>query len=293
MVRAEKNNKLRLKTISKNIWDEFVFGSHLVALGDVSALYALSLILRINTTLSFFIVVYLSILAINFFNRYKEADEDIINNSERFNSVNKYFKFMPQIMAGLFFVSVGITAFFAPFNALIFMLFLFSLGILYTVFLKKVTKKIIGFKNIMTALPYGLLVIFLSIFYSVPITLSTILITVFYFIRMFINTSFFDIKDIESDKKEGLRTFAVVFGENKTKLFLLALNFLSVVPIIIGIHLGILPIYSMIILITVFYALLYLGKWKLFERPTILYNVVVDGELIFWLPYLLIGIILL
>lgn len=293
MVRAEKNNKLRLKTISKSIWDEFVFGSHLVALGDVSALYALSLILRIDTTLSFFIVVYLSILAINFFNRYKEADEDIINNFERFNSVNKYFKFMPQIMVGLFLVSVGITVFFAPFTALIFMLFLFSLGIFYTVFLKNVTKKIIGFKNFMTALPYGLLVIFLSLFYNVPITSSTILITIFYFIRMFINTSFFDIKDIESDRKEGLRTFAVVFGESKTKLFLLSLNFLSVLPIMIGIYLGILPTYSIIVLATVFYALLYLGKWKLFERPTILYNVVVDGELIFWLPYLLIGIILL
>jgi 4-hydroxybenzoate polyprenyltransferase len=141
----------------------------------------------------------------------------------------------------------------------------------------------------MTALPYALLVIFMALFYNAPITLALVLITVFYFIRMFINTTFFDIKDIKADKKEGLKTFPVVFGENKTKLFLILLNLISIIPIIIGVYLNVLPAYSIALLVTVIYAFLYLNKRKLFTNQTTLYNVVVDGEFIFWLLYVFVA----
>lgn len=280
---------MNIKTTLKNIWDEFVFGSHLVALGDIFALYVLAVVLKIPVTISFFIVVYLSILAINFLNRYEDIDQDMTSNPERSDSVNKYFKFTPYIMVLLTVVPVGITTYFAPIGAIVFMLFLFGLGILYSVLLKNVTKRAIGFKDIMTALPYALLVIFMALFYNAPITLAVGLITVFYFIRMFINTTFFDIKDINADKKEGLKTFPVVFGEKKTKLFLVLLNLISIIPIVIGVYLNVLPAYSIALLITVIYAFLYLNKRKLFTSQITLYNVIVDGEFIFWLPYLLIG----
>ncbi len=281
------------KNILNIFWNEFVFGSHLVALGDIIALYVFAVILNIQVTISFFIVVYLSILAINFLNRYEDIDQDMTSNPERSKSVNKYLKFTPYIMVILTVVPVGITTYYAPISAIIFMLFLFGLGILYSVLLKDVTKRALGFKDIMTALPYALLVIFMSLYYNTPITAATILITVFYFIRMFINTTFFDIKDIKADKKEGLRTFPVVFGKDKTKLFLILLNLISIIPIIIGVYLNVLPVYSIALLATVIYAFLYLNKRKLFTNQTTLYNVVVDGEFIFWLPYVLIGVGLL
>jgi 4-hydroxybenzoate polyprenyltransferase len=287
MVKVNDDSKLSFNRVIRKIWDEFVYSSHLVALGDALALYVLSLILNINITISFFIVVYLSILAINFFNRCKDIDQDNLTNPERSTSVSKYFKFMPYIMGFLFLVSVFITALCAPFNALIFMLFLFGLGIFYSIYLKSVTRKVIGFKNFMTALPYALLVIFLSLFYNTPIALSTILITIFYFIRIFVNTTFFDIKDIKSDKLEGLRTFPVVYGENKTKKILLALNIISALPIFIGIYFKVLPLYSIGILVTIFYVLIYLTNKKSYKQR-VLYNVIVDGEFIFWPLYILI-----
>ncbi len=292
-VKVEKNSYFSIKKTLIAVWDEFVYGSHLVALGDIIALYVFAVVLNIQVTISFFIVVYISILAINFLNRYEDIDQDMTSNPERSKSVNKYFKFTPYIMVALTVVPVGITTYYAPISAIIFMLFLFGIGILYSVLLKNVTKQILGFKDIMTALPYALLVIFMALYYSAPITFAVVLITVFYFIRMFINTTFFDIKDIKSDKKEGLRTFPVIYGENKTKLFLIFLNLISALPILIGIYLNVLPFYSITLLLTLAYAFLYLNKQKLFKQRTSLYNVVVDGEFIFWLPYLLIGKILL
>ena len=288
-VKVEKNQYFGFRKASVSIWDEFVFGSHLVALGDVFALYAMSVILNINVTISFFIVVYFSILAINFLNRYEDIDQDMTSNPERSKSVNKYLKFTPYIMVVLTVLPVGITTYYASIGAIIFMLFLFGMGILYSVLLKNVTKRALGFKDIMTALPYALLVIFMALFYNAPITLALVLITVFYFIRMFINTTFFDIKDIKADKKEGLKTFPVVFGENKTKLFLILLNLISIIPIIIGVYLNVLPAYSIALLVTVIYAFLYLNKRKLFTNQTTLYNVVVDGEFIFWLLYVFVA----
>jgi 4-hydroxybenzoate polyprenyltransferase len=292
-VKVEKNQYFGLRKASISIWDEFVFGSHLVALGDVFALYAMSVILNINVTISFFIVVYLSILAINFFNRYEDADQDATTNPERSDSVNKYFKFTPYIMVALTVIPVGITTYYAPISAIIFMLFLFGLGIIYSIFLKNVTKRILGFKDIMTALTYALMVIFMALYYETPMTTAVILITIFYFIRMFINTTFFDIKDIKSDKNAGLRTLPVILGKNKTKQVLMIFNFLSAIPILVGIYLNVLPLYSIALLVTMIYALSYLSKRKLFTKQTTLYNIVVDGEFILWLPYLLIGKILL
>ncbi len=288
-----KISLVRNRSILKIVWDEFVYGSHLVAVGDILSLFVISVILDIKVSISFFLVVYFSILAINFFNRYKEQDLDALTNPERLDSVSKYFRFTPHIVAVLFFVSVCLTAINAPISALIFMLFLFGLGLLYTILLKDITKKIVGFKNIMTALPYALLVIFMSLFYGAPITLATVLVTIFYFLRMFINTMFFDIKDIKSDKKEGLKTFPVVFGATNTKLFLVFINIISMIPILIGIASGILPFYSVVLYATIIYAFLYLNNRQLFRKQSTLYNVVVDGEFILWLPYLVIGKILL
>lgn len=292
-VKVEKNQYFGLRKALVSIWDEFVYGSHLVALGDVFALYAMSVILNINVTISFFVVVYFSILAINFLNRYEDIDQDMTSNPERSKSVNKYLKFAPYIMVVLTVVPVGITTYYAPIGAIIFMLFLFVLGIIYSIFLKNVTKRILGFKDIMTALPYALLVIFMALFYNAPITFAVVLITIFYFIRMFINTTFFDIKDVKTDKNQGLKTLPVILGKDKTKIFLIILNFVSAIPILVGIYLNVLPLYSVALLATIIYAISYLNKRKLFTNQTTLYNVVVDGEFIFWLPYLLIGKILL
>jgi 4-hydroxybenzoate polyprenyltransferase len=174
---AAINRNYNLKKLPTAIWNEFVFGSHLVALGDVFALYAMSVILNINVTISFFIVVYLSILAINFFNRYEDADQDSATNAERSKSVKRYFRFTPYIMVALTVIPVGITTFYAPISAIIFMLFLFGLGIIYSIFLKNITKRILGFKDIMTALTYALMVIFMALYYEAPITQAVVLVT--------------------------------------------------------------------------------------------------------------------
>ncbi len=292
MKKGGRPKAFKLKNTPRLLWDEFVYGSHLVALGDVSALLAFSVILKININLTFFLVIYLSIIAINFLNRYEDAEDDINTNLDRYNSVSKYFKFMKLIMLVLFGLSFLITYLNAPFVALIFMILLFGIGVLYSIMLKNITRKIVGFKNIMTALPYALLVIFLALYNGAPITLAVVSLTVFYFIRMSINTVYFDIKDIKSDEKSGLMTFPVIFGERRTKNVLQVTNIFSAALIISAVLASILPVYALWILITLVYPFIYLNLEQSNFSQTTIYNVIADGEFIFWSPYILLGRIL-
>lgn len=276
--------------ILQKIWDEFVYGGHLVAVGDISAIYAFSLILGINITWTFLLVIYLGVMSINYFNRYEEFDQDILTNPERSTELRKYKKFIPLIVILSFLIMTLVVSLTASRDALFCMIVLFLIGILYTIFLKRLTREIVGFKNFMTTLPYALLVVFLFIYYGVSLTTGGILILLFYFMRMFLNTALFDIRDIASDKKESLKTFAIVFGKGKTLGLLTVLNVLSAVPIIYGIYVGILPLFSAAILFTIFYAFYYLKQVKSSDiNKSFLYNVIIDSEFIFWLPYILIG----
>ncbi len=261
-----------------------------MAVGDISAIYAFSLILGINIAWTFLLVVYLGVMSINYFNRYKEFDQDILTSPERSKELSKYKKFLPLVVVSFFLIMVLVVSQNASQKALLFMIFLFLFGILYTVFLKRLTNKIIGFKNLMTTLPYALLVVFLFIYYDVSFTIGGILILLFYFMRMFLNTALFDIRDIISDKGAGLKTFAIVLGKDKTLKLLVLLNVLSVAPIIYGVYTGVLPLFSIAILFTILYAFYYLKKIKSSDiNKSFMYNVIIDSEFIFWLPYVLIG----
>lgn len=276
--------------ILQKIWDEFVYGGHLVAVGDISAIYAFSLILGIKITWTFLLVIYLGVMSINYFNRYEEFDQDILTNPERSENLRRYKKILPLVVVFSFLVMAVVVLLTASINALFFMIILFLIGIFYTVFLKRLTREITGFKNFMTTLPYALLVVFLFIYYDASFTTGGILILLFYFMRMFLNTALFDIRDVASDKKAGLKTFAIVLGKEKTLSFLALLNVLSAVPIVYGVYTGVLPLFSVAVFFTILYAFYYLKQVKSSDiNKSFLYNVVIDSEFFFWLPYILIG----
>ena len=281
--------KKRPRNLIVKIWDEIVLGGYFVALGDFSAMVAFAVILGLKVPVSFFVVVFLSILAINFFNRYKEKEIDLATNKERSLVLRKYHDYIPYVVVAIFVVSLLLTFFYAPIYALVFMLFLFALGLFYSLYLKDITKNIIGFKNIMTALPYALLIVFMLLYSGASFTLSAGLLIIFYFIRMFINTAFFDIKDISADKQERLKTLPIIFGESNTIKILIFLNFLSLIPVVYGIYAGVLPAYSIGLAITVLYASLFLRINKPKITQSNFYNGLVDGEFILWLPYVIVG----
>jgi len=123
----------------------------------------------------------------------------------------------------------------------------------------------------------------------VLLSIPLFLIFLFVFLRMFINTVFLDIKDVESDKKNNLKTFPIVFGYKKTILILKIISLLSGLLLILGSLLYFIPTYSLILLLVVPYSFYYFKKSENKENFYLVNYVLADAEFILWLPFILIG----
>ena len=279
-----------IEKIVNSIWNEFVYGGHLLSFGAVSIVYTASILLDIRITWDFLLVVYLGTESVYLYNRFKEYKVDFLTNPERTEHIKKYVKYIPFIIFLMTFSAIVIVVYFNKISALIFGLLLFFGGLLYSKFLKKITKKIVAFKSFFVSLMWSLLVLFLAIYYSAPINLALFLFSVFVFLRFFVSVSFFDIKDIKTDKQEGLKTLAVVLKQSTLWQFLSIIAILAVLPLIIGVYLRVLPISSLMLFLTIPYTFFY---FKQLENknisPYFLYNVIVDGEFIFWPFFVLSG----
>lgn len=277
--------------IKKNltlIWNEFIYGGHLLSLGAVSIVYTASILLNIKITWDFLVIVYLGSYAPYIYNRYKELKKDFLTNPIRTRHIEKYFRHTPIIISFSLLIIIGIFLYFNKISALLFAIFLILLSFSYSIFFKGLSKKIIGFKNFYISLGWALLVVLLAIYYSSPIALSLFLIALFVYLRLFVNTIFFDIKDIEIDKEEKLLTLPVVLGQKRLIQFLSLINILAVLPVIIGVVYRFFPFYSLILLFTIPYSGYYLNKAGK-ETSGFLYYVIVDGEYILWPIFILLG----
>ena len=279
-----------IEKIVNSIWNEFVYGGHLLSFGAVSIVYAASILLDIRITWDFLLVVYLGTESVYLYNRFKEYKVDFLTNPERTEHIKKYVKYIPFIIFLMTFSAIVFVVYFNKISALTFGLLLLIIGLLYSLFFKKITEKIIAFKSFFISLMWSLLVLFLAIYYSAPINLALFLFSVFVFLRFFVSVSFFDIKDIKTDKQEGLKTLAVVLKQSTLWQFLSIIAILAVLPLIIGVYLRVLPISSLMLFLTIPYTFFY---FKQLENknisPYFLYNVIVDGEFIFWPFFILIG----
>ena len=278
-----------IEKIVNSIWNEFVYGGHLLSFGAVSIVYAASILLDIRITWDFLLVVYLGTESVYLYNRFKEYKVDFLTNPERTEHIKKYVKYIPFIIFLMTFSAIVFVVYFNKISALTFGLLLLIIGLLYSLFFKKITEKIIAFKSFFISLMWSLLVLFLAIYYSAPINLALFLFSVFVFLRFFVSVSFFDIKDIKTDKQEGLKTLAVVLKQSTLWQFLSIIAILAVLPLIIGVYLRVLPISSLMLFLTIPYTFFY---FKQLENknisPYFLYNVIVDGEFIFWPFFILI-----
>ena len=114
--------------------------------------------------------------------------------------------------------------------------------------------------------------------------LAVIILFVFVFLRFMLSTIFFDLKDIASDKTDGLKTIPVIFGIRNTINILNALNILSFLILCISIIYGVLPLFSLSLIIFLFYDFIYV-IWGSQQKKSLLRfisYVFVDGEYLLW-----------
>lgn len=262
-----------------------IYGGHLPSLGFAGAVLSIAIIVNVNKDWSLLIIAYLISQVIYNYNHLSEVSEDVRTNPERAKHLQKNKKYSTLLFTIYIFFLILLLITVSNFKFLILVVFLLAVGILYTKFFKSFTKKIIGFKNLYVALTWALGGIFLPLlYYSLSFSLTLFLLFLFIFLRCIVNTVFFDLKDIESDRQSKLLTLPVTLGVHKTLKYLYLVNILSFLPLFIGLLLKIMPFFTFGLIIFYFYSLYYLrkaGDINLKNLRSLSY-VIVDGEYIWW-----------
>ncbi len=218
-----------LKQITTLVFKEFIYGGHFQSFGAAGIAFVACVLLNIEFTWDGFIVVYLMFYPLYLYNRYKELDIDETTNPDRTRHFRNYIKIMPVILWSVIFLVIGMVIFYSNIATLGFSLVLLILGMLYTVFFKKVTRNIIIFKNLYVSAFFSSLVFYPVVYFEQIFTTSllfkAIILAVFVYLKAFIMQVFLDIKDIESDKKERLLTIPTLLGKYQTIRYLQFFDF--------------------------------------------------------------------
>ncbi len=278
-----------LKKLLEKIWNEFIYGGHLLSIGGSAMMVSILIILELKIKFPILVIGYLIPQIIYTYNHLKEIEKDKTGNPERVSHLMKPRKVF--YILGIFYLfSLFIFSVILGTDMLLLVSVLMMGGMLFSIGIKEITKKITCFKNIYTSLFWALgPVLIVSLYYHIPIVPALLYLFLFIFLRLIVNTIYFDIKDIYSDKKEKLRTVPVILGKEKTLNILHLINIISFIPVIVGIYLNYLPFFSLALLIVYFYSYYYIKISEKVSSVNIrkLSYIMVDGEYFIW-PILLV-----
>ncbi len=284
-VAKKQSNFSRILT---GIWDEFVYGGHLLSVSDASMVLAIIIILDKPVSWQLVSIAYLIPQTVYSLNHMKELKVDKRTNPERVLYLERTIRIYPFVVTLYIVLLVGFLLYLSNLSVIILVLFIGLAGILYP---KEITKKIVGFKNYYVGLFSAAAACLLPcIFYRLTNSSMYMYLCLFIFLRLFLNTIYFDIKDYDSDKERGLKTIAVYLGIKKTVLLLSIINIVSGLVIIGLVLMKMTSYFTLGLAFVSLYSFIYLRITDKLNGPKLrqISYLMVDGEYIFWPIFLLI-----
>ncbi|MEG3225500.1 MAG: hypothetical protein BME94_08365 [Methanobacteriales archaeon Met13] len=225
--------------------------------------------------------VFLSTFSVYSLNRLTDLEEDSVNVPER----EVYVKGKEKILLALCVISYAVALLLgAVVNPLSILVFLFPLliGIFYSIKASpKIPrlKNIPGMKNFSVTLCWTVGAVFIPVVCYYPGFWITSLIFFFVLVKFLVNTISFDIRDIEGDKKSGVKTIPVFLGRSRTKILLLGIHSTLLLWLLIVVLEGLFVQYWLIFTFSIIYGYWYIHyfskdrKLEVFSR-----DLFVDGE---------------
>jgi 4-hydroxybenzoate polyprenyltransferase len=266
-----------------------------MGLASVTIILSIALFLNINLDLQVLAIAYLLPLMVYSYDYYKDLEKDVATNPERAEHVSRGLKTYPIKLAASGALLILLLVVSMNIKLILFMLILVAAGALYGKF-KSLTKIVVGFKNVYTALIWASFGAFLLLFYySMDFSLVFVLLFMLVFLKTLLNIIFFDLKDIEADRENGIKTVPVLIGKDSTLKLLQYLNILAFLPLIAGVVLGLLPVYSLIMLLFWAYDYYYLKNAEDIDGKGLRTTscMMADIEFVIWPVLVFVGIAVL
>ncbi|MGZ7069008.1 MAG: UbiA family prenyltransferase [Methanobacterium sp.] len=264
----------------------------MAALGSPCLIISTCLILNINIDIPLLLIAYLLPLIVYSYDYYKDIDKDIKSDSVRAHYLKKKAKNYPYLFSFYIISLILLLLLYSNLSLISFIVAIIMGGFLYNFLLKDLTKKIPAFKNLFTAIIWASGGAFFPLFYySLDINLSFIIIFFLIFLRVIINIIFFDLKDMDNDKVDGLKTLPVILGKKYTINILNIINVIAFVPLVLGVYFNVINFLAIFLLIFIFYGYFYINKGNSASNSELesVSHTLADSEFILW-PLLLLAI---
>ncbi len=216
-----------LKNAGQFLFDEVVYNGHLQTWGVIALVVLAGQLLGTPLSASLLVAVYALFYLIYLHDRYQGVDLDALGNARRSRHLRKIYRFVPAVLVGGLLALALFLYAFGNVYALAFAAAIALGGFLYPVYFKKLTKRIPAFKNLYVALVFALMLFFPNVYALVPLGgVATLALTlaVFVFLRGLTMQFFLDLKDVDGDRAEGLRTLPVLFGAENTAAVIRVMN---------------------------------------------------------------------
>jgi len=192
------------------------------------------------------IIAYVATLIVYSFDYFSSADKDASTNPGRaayFSGMAGSFLYRILICGAVLVVSLAL---YANVWLTLVVVSMALAGIAYPALFKKLTRYVPGFKNVYTSGVWTSGIILGVLACGAASTDTAVaLLFLFLFMRSLGNVVFFDLKDVPSDRAEGLATLPVLLGRERTFALLHILNVVSFLPLAAGALAGMLPPYAL------------------------------------------------
>lgn len=292
---GEKTIRFYYFTIAKSFGSfktEFMYGGYLTAMALPLLVLCMALLMDKPVSWQALAISYLLPLIIYGYDYYRGRDSDAASNPERAIVVGRKARAFPFVLAAEGLILASLLLMSGKSSLMIFISIMVMGGVAYPAFFKDVTRMVPGFKSIYVSLIWAAAAAFIPLFqYSTGLIIFFALAFVFIFLKTMINVIFFDIKDIEADRKRGLKTIPVLLGKEGTFKFLHGLNLLTLAPILIGVYSGSLPAPALAWLGLPLYVSYYLYRGRKSDEKGIrrISYVLAESETLVWLVLIIIG----
>jgi 4-hydroxybenzoate polyprenyltransferase len=266
-----------------NVWLEkiisfLVSSSLFVALSGFSVAYLSFLLFDIEPKLEISFAIFLVTFSVYGINKLTDKKEDSVNAPERTSfTANKGL-----LLLSLSIISYAIALFLGGSeNVLAIPILLIPLctGTVYSVKIPNFPrlKNILAVKNLTVSLAWAIIAAFPPGIYSFNLILIH---SVFYFILIkgFVNTILFDVRDVEGDRKQGVKSIPVTIGIDRTKKLLLLVNSLLIPWLAVSIYLGLFTKYLAVLIFCIIYGYWYIIHFCKERAGKFSYDLVIDGE---------------
>jgi 4-hydroxybenzoate polyprenyltransferase len=251
-------SRTRLENVFSFVTFNPMFPTVFVSAVVVAILYVSFLLQDVVIGTLLLIATFFLGISVYSLNRLTDLEEDSVNLPDRGRFFKKNRDYL--LFASLESINIAVVlAFFSNPSAIIIILFAFFIAFFYGVGTHRLRlKNILLLKNITIAGTMTTAAVLLPLMVHTNIPFIVLMVAYFIFLNIFIESVLHDVRDIEGDRKAGVRTIPASLGRNKTRNLLLLLNSTLVVWVAFSLFQNIFYPYIFVLILGVFY-----GYWSI------------------------------